>query len=123
MLVLSLSCALIWVLRRSFIARERSEPYAIWGGLPTQASVYPPDSGNNDQFGLGEEKFTARAQLAAITGNWLDRLTAEHISWVGTDPDDVEINPILERAESKARVALAKQFGNVRVFRIKHSAL
>ena len=27
----------------------KSEPYAIWGGLPTQASVYPSDSGNNDQ--------------------------------------------------------------------------
>ena len=102
---------------------EKSEPYAIWGGLPTQASVYPADSGNNDQYGLGEEKFAAKAQLAAITENWLDRLTAEHISWVVTDPDDVEINAILERAESKARVALAKQFGNVRIFRIKQSAL
>jgi hypothetical protein len=102
---------------------EKSEPYAIWGGLPTQASVYPADSGNNDQYGLGKEKFTARAQLAAITENWLDRLTAEHISWVVTDPDDVEINAILEREESTARVALAKQFGNVRVFRIKQSAL
>src|ERR1051325_1383704 len=102
---------------------EKSEPYAIWGGLPTRGSVYPADGGNNDQYGFGEEKFTARVQLAAITENWLDRLTAEHISWVVTDPDDVEINAILERAESNARVALAKQFGNVRVFRIKQSAL
>ena len=102
---------------------EKSEPYAIWGGLPIQASVYPADGGNNDQYGLGKEKFTARAELAAITENWLDRLTAEHISWVVTDPDDAEINAILERGESKARVALAKQFGNVRVFRIKQSAL
>jgi hypothetical protein len=65
----------------------------------------------------------ARVQLAAITENWLDRLAAEHISWVVTDSDDIEINAILERAENKARVALAKQFGNVRVFRIKQSAL
>ena len=101
----------------------RSEPYAIWGGLPTQASVYPADSGNNDQYGLGEEKFAAKAQLAAITENWLDRLTAEHISWVVTDLADVEINAILERAASKARVALVKRFGNVRVFRIKQSDL
>ena len=101
----------------------RSEPYAIWGGLPTQVSVYPADSRNNDQYGLGEKKFAAKAQLAAITENWLDRLTAEHISWVVTDLADVEINAILERAASKARVALAKRFGNVRVFRIKHSAL
>jgi hypothetical protein len=102
---------------------EKSEPYAIWGGLPTQASVYPADSGNNDSYGLGEEKFAARVQLAAITENWLDRLTAEHVSWVVTDSDDVEINALLERGENKARVALAKQFGNVRVFRIKQSAL
>jgi hypothetical protein len=102
---------------------EKSEPYAIWGGLPTQASVYPADSGNNDQYGLGADKFGARVRLAAITENWLDRLTAEHISWVVTDPDDVEINATLERAESKARVTLARQFGNVRVFRIKQSAL
>jgi hypothetical protein len=102
---------------------EKSEPYAIWGGLPTQASVYPADTGNNDSYGLGEQKFAAKAQLAAITGNWLDRLTAEHISWVVTDPDNVEINAILQRAESKARVTLAKQFGNVRIFRIKQSAL
>jgi len=107
----------------AYRSAEKSEPYAIWGGLPTQASVYPADSGNNDQYGLGEEKFAAKAQLAAITENWLDRLTAEHISWVVTDLADVEINAILERAASKARVALAKRFGNVRVFRIKHSAL
>jgi hypothetical protein len=98
---------------------EKSEPYAIWGGLPTQASVYPADSGNNDSYGLGEEKFVARVQLAVITENWLDRLTAEHISWVVTDSDDLEINAILERGENKSRVALARQFGNVRVFRIK----
>jgi hypothetical protein len=98
---------------------EKSEPYAIWGGLPTQASVYPADSGNNDSYGLGEEKFVARVQLAAVTENWLDRLTAEHISWVVTDSDDVEINAILERGENKSRVALARQFGTVRVFRIK----
>ena len=102
---------------------DKSEPYAIWGGLPTQVSVYPADSGNNDQYGLGEEKFAARAQLAAVTENWLERLTAEHISWVVTDPDDVEINAILKRAENKARVAFTKQFGNVRVFRINQGAL
>jgi hypothetical protein len=110
--VLSLSCALTWGLRRIvYRTIEKSEPYAIWGGLPTQASVYPADSGNNDSYGLGEEKFAARVQLAAITENWLDRLTAEHVSWVVTDSDDVEINALLERGEHKARVALAKQFG------------
>jgi hypothetical protein len=102
---------------------EKSEPYAIWGGLPTQASVYPADSGNNDQYGLGEAKFAARAQLAAVTQNWLDRLKAEHISWVVTDPDDIEINAILDRAESKGGVALLKQFGNVRVFHIGQGPL
>jgi hypothetical protein len=38
--------------------------------------------------------------------------SVEPISWVVTDPDDVEMNAILVRAESKARVALAKQFGD-----------
>jgi hypothetical protein len=101
---------------------EKSEAYAIWGGLPTQASVYPADSGNNDQYGLGEEKFAARVRLAEITENWLDRLTAEHISWLVTDSDDVEINALLDRTETKARVTLARQFGNVRVFRMAAAA-
>lgn len=97
----------------------KSEPYAIWGGLPTQASVYPADWGGNDAYGLGEAKFAARKNLASISASWFDRLSAEHISWVVTDPDDFAINAILARPEEQGRAVLAAQYGKVRVFRIR----
>ncbi len=100
-------------------AEEKSEPYAIWGGLPTQASVYPADSGDNDAYGLGKGKFAARKELASISETWLDRLAAEHVAWVVTDPDDVAINAVLDGAEEQGRAVLAAQFGEVRVFRLR----
>jgi hypothetical protein len=96
---------------------ERSEPYAIWGGLPTQASVSPADTGDNDPFGLGQQKFSARKDLANISDTWLDRLSAEHVAWVVTDSDDVAINAVLDGPEAGGRAVLAAQYGNVRVFR------
>jgi hypothetical protein len=100
-------------------AEEKSEPYAIWGGLPTQASVYPADSGDNDAYGLGKRKFAARKDLVRISENWLDRLAAEHVAWVVTDPDDVAINAVLDGAEEQGRAVVAAQFGEVRVFRLQ----
>jgi len=52
----------------------KSEPYAIWGGLPTQASVYPAATGDNDAYGLGQEKLAARRNLAIASATWFDRL-------------------------------------------------
>jgi hypothetical protein len=100
-------------------AEAKSQPYAIWGGLPTQASVYPADSGDNDAYGLGKKKFVARADLSRISETWFDRLAAEHVSWLVTDPKDVAINAVLQGNEEQARVALAAQFGEVRVFRLQ----
>ena len=97
-------------------AEERSEPYAIWGGLPTQASVYPSEKGGEDMRGLGARKFAARQNLARISQTWLDRLSAEHVTWVVTDPDDAAINAILESTEEQGRAVLAAQYGNVRIF-------
>jgi hypothetical protein len=100
-------------------AEAKSEPYAVWGGLPTQASVYPADSRDNDAYGLGERKFAARRELAYFSETWFDRLVAEHISWVVTDPDDVAINHALEEREEQGKVLLVAQFGEVRVFRLQ----
>jgi hypothetical protein len=100
-------------------AEAKSEPYAIWGGLPTQASVYPADSGDNDAYGLGKQKFAARRDLASISQTWFDRLAAEHVSWLVTDPEDVAINVALQGNDEQGRAVLAAQFGEVRVFRLQ----
>ncbi len=99
-------------------AENKLEPYAIWGGLPTQGSVYA-ESGGNDQYGLGEKKLAARKHLASISETWFERLAAEHVSWLVTDSDDVAISSILECPEGQHRAVLVAQYGNVRVFRIR----
>jgi len=99
-------------------SEAKLEPYAIWGGLPTQASVYPADGGANDAYGLGEAKFAARLNLANISETWIDRLSAEHVTWVVTDADDSAINTLLARPEQQAKLALAAQYDDVRIFRI-----
>jgi hypothetical protein len=98
--------------------KGKATPYAVWGGLPTQASVFPAASRDNDAYGLGKEKFAARTSLKNISPTWLDQLSAEHVDWVVTDPDDVPINALLESSEGKGRVTLAAQYGNVRVFHL-----
>jgi hypothetical protein len=97
---------------------EKSEPYSIWGGLPTQVSVYT-ENGNDDPYGLGERRLAARKDLANISATWIDRLVAEHVTWVVTDDDDVAINSILQCPERRDRAMLAAQYGRVRVFRIR----
>jgi len=72
-----------------FRGGEKWVPYNMWGGLPTQASVFPAQTGDNDQFGLGEEKFAARKNLANVSDTWFNRILTEHVSWVVTDPNDV----------------------------------
>ena len=99
-------------------SEERCEPYAIWGGLPTQASVYTED-GNDDAYGLGEKKLTDRKNLATISNDWFDRLAAQHITWLVTDADDSRLNITLETPEGQRRSLLPAQFGNVRVFRLE----
>jgi hypothetical protein len=98
---------------------EKLEPYAIWGGLPTQASVYPSDSEDNDAYGLGKQKFAARKALAEISENWFARLAEERVSWVVTDPKDATINAVLDSAEEQGRAVLAARFGEVRVFHLQ----
>jgi hypothetical protein len=100
-------------------AEKRSEPYAIWGGLPTQLSVFRADTDDNDHYGLGHEKFAIRANLGNASETWFDRLAAEHVNWVVTDPDDVAINAILECPEGRNRAVLAAQYGTVSVFHVR----
>jgi lysylphosphatidylglycerol synthetase-like protein (DUF2156 family) len=102
-------------------AEEKSEPYAIWGGLPTQASVYPypADDTHNDVYGLGESKLMARKNLNNISETWFDRLVAAHVNWVVTDREDIAINAIFECIEGKGKTVLAAQYGRVRVFRLE----
>ena len=83
-------------------AEEKSEPYAIWGGLPTQASVYA-ENGTNDIYGLGEVKFAARKNLSDISEDWLERLAAEHVTWIVANSKDAAVNAALELATREAR--------------------
>jgi hypothetical protein len=100
-------------------AEDRSEPYAIWGGLPTQFSVFRADANDNDHYGLGREKFAIRANLGEVSETWFDQLAAEHVSWVVTDPDDAAINAILRSPEGRSRALLAAQYGTVRIFSLR----
>jgi hypothetical protein len=97
---------------------EKSEPYAIWGGVPTQASVYA-ENGNDDVYGLGPKKLAARRELRSISGDWFDRLLAERVTWVVADADDITITTALECQEGQRRAVLTAQYGKVRVFHIQ----
>jgi hypothetical protein len=99
-------------------SEERSEPYAVWGGLPTQASVYTED-GNDDVYGLGEKKLARRKNLANISETWFDRLSAEHVTWVVTDAEDRSLNAVLDSPEGERRAVMVAQYGSVRVFRLR----
>jgi hypothetical protein len=100
-------------------AEDRSEPYAIWGGLSTQFSVFRADTDDNDHYGLGREKFAIRANLGKVSETWFDQLAAEHVSWVVTDPDDAAINAILRSPEGRSRALLAAQYGTVKIFSLR----
>jgi hypothetical protein len=100
---------------------EKSEPYAIWGGLPTQVSMHPVVSGDNDPYGLGHGFYAARLELVSVSETWLDRLSAAHVGWIVTDPDDTAINTLLDRPEARGRIVLAARYGKVRVFQIQQA--
>ena len=96
----------------------KSEPYAVWGGLSTQASIHPVDIGDNDQYGLGNKLYAARLELVSVSETWLDRLSAAHVGWIVTDADDATINTVLDRPEAQGRIILAARYGKITVFRI-----
>jgi hypothetical protein len=100
-------------------AEAKSEPYAIWGGLPTEASVYVEKGHDDDEYGLGATKLAARRDLARISPDWLDRLSAEHVTWVVADSDDVAINAVLDCLEGRQRAVLTAEYGKVRVYHLK----
>jgi hypothetical protein len=100
-------------------ADAKSEPYASWGGLPTQASVLVLQGYSDDAQGLGEARLEQRRDLARISPDWLDRLFAEHVTWVVTDPDDVAINAVLDCPEERRRAVLAAEYGTVRIYHLK----
>ena len=81
-----------------YVRSDMAEPYAAWGGLPTQVSAYPAESGDDDEYGLGKDKFAARRGLANISETWFDQVLAEGISWVVTDAKDARLNAIFELA-------------------------
>jgi hypothetical protein len=97
----------------------KSEPYAIWGGLPTQASVYVEKGRDNDQYGLGAKKLAARRDLARVSQDWFDRLAAEQVTWLVADADDAAINAAVDCPAGQRRTVLAAQYGKVRVFRLQ----
>jgi hypothetical protein len=99
---------------------KKSEPYAIWGGLPTQASVYVENGSDNDQYGLGEGKLEARRDLARISPDWFDRLLTEHVTWLVADSDDVAINAILDCPEGRQRAVFAAEYGKIRIYHLKY---
>jgi len=99
---------------------EKSEPYAIWGGIPTQASMFPAAHGTeNDVYGLGAEKFTSRRNLEDISQSWFDRLAAAHVTWIAADGEDAAINALLDSPEGQHRTTLAAHYGNLRIFRTR----
>ncbi len=102
----------------AYRTEEKSEPYAIWAGLPTQTSVYSENGKEDDAYGLGEKKLAARRNLRTVSENWFDRLAAENISWVVTDSGDAAINSILECPEGQRRAVLLAHYGEVRVYHL-----
>jgi hypothetical protein len=102
-------------------AKEKAEPYVIWGGIPTQMTwyLYATEREPDEVYGLGKEKFAARRELDTISADWLERLAAAHVAWVVTDPEDTAINAILASPEGQNRAALVAQHGDIRVFHLR----
>jgi hypothetical protein len=104
----------------AYRAAAKFEPYAVWGGLATEQpwDMYAADSRDDDMYGLGKKKFTARKNLAKVSENWLDRIAAQNVTWVVTDSDDTAINSILECTQGQRMAALVAQYGEVRVYHL-----
>jgi hypothetical protein len=86
--------------------------------LPTQASVYAPNV-DDDVYGLGRKKLAARRDLDRVSGDWFDRLAAQHVTWVVTDATDATINAALDSEAERRKAVLAAQYGRVRVFHLE----
>jgi hypothetical protein len=101
-------------------AKGKAEPYVIWGGLPTQMTcyLYATEQKADDVYGLGKEKFAARRELDTISEDWLERLSAEHVTWVVADPEDAAINSMLDTPPGRNRAALVAHYGDIRVFNL-----
>jgi hypothetical protein len=84
-----------------------------------RADDYPAGTLDNDGHGLGEAKFAARKALARTSPDWLDRLFAEHVTWIVTDPDDVAINAILRCPEGRRHAELTAEYGEVRIYHLQ----
>jgi hypothetical protein len=54
-----------------------------------------------------------------VSETWLDRLSAAHVGWIVTDPDDAAINTVLHQSYARGRVVLAARYGKVKVFRMQ----
>jgi hypothetical protein len=102
-----------------YLTEPKSEPYAIWGGLPTQNSVYVEKGEDDDVYGLGRKKLAARWDLDRVSGDWFERLAAQHVTWVVTDAADVAINIALDSRGHGRQVVLVAQYGRVRVFHLE----
>jgi hypothetical protein len=106
----------------AYRAAAKFEPYAVWGGLATEQpwDMYASDRRDNDMYGLGKIKFVARKDLTKISENWFDRMAAENVTWVVTDPSDTAINSILECTEGQRVAVLVAQYGKVRIYHLHH---
>jgi hypothetical protein len=105
--------------RSDIVFRNKSEswPYAVVGGLPYFLS-FSSDSGRNDQYGLGEDIFFARADLQRISDDWVTRLSREHVNWIVSDTGETELNAVLDRARSDGTVSTAIQFCQIMINRL-----
>ena len=61
---------------------------------------------------------SARRALARISPDWLDRLLAQHVTWIVADADDAEIGAAVASPEGRHQPMLVVQFGKVRVFHV-----
>src|SRR5207248_11471725 len=56
-----------------YVGVKNSEPYAMWGGLPTQSAVYPADAADGGVYGLGHGKFEGGMGVSRVAGEWFGR--------------------------------------------------
>jgi hypothetical protein len=97
-----------------FRTRSKAEPYAVFGGLPYSLG-YPLTDVSNDTYGLGGSKFFARHDLERISGDWVERLSAQNIRWVVSDSTETELNRVLDEAVGDGRVSTEARFGRIRI--------
>jgi hypothetical protein len=96
---------------------EKSEPYAIWAVFQPRLRSIQTIAGATTP--TGSEKLSSwRGDVLATSDDWFDRLSAQNVAWIVTDPDDIAIGAILDRPKGRQRASLAAQYGNVRIFHL-----